>query len=192
MKYSLTKEQLKVCSSDKQCIIVRGDRRAGKSYAGYFLCLKILGSEENKHAIFIAPTCRQAINIIIDFEILLGHNPEYIYRVDKIHRRIELTNGSRITILTPSDIIDYEFRGILKPDIIVIDDLEVYSKRESKHLFHIIKENYFLRTWDCRFYISYYPLYPNENEDKCEALFRLAGNNKRWDRITMNRRDFSK
>ena len=99
----------------------------------------------------------------------------------------EFKNGSEILILTPTDILSYGFKGYRRPDLIFIDDLEVFDKRTSKRIFALLKEDYCLRNWNCRFYVSYYP---TQNNDRCAALFRLAGSNDNWFRIELYRYEF--
>lgn len=182
MKYTLTAKQTEVCSTDKQCIIVKGDRRSGKSFSGYILTLAALLKEDNKTAYFIVPTLRHGINMMKDVVQLLDDCKDYIWKINKCYHRIEFRNGSSILIFTPTDVFSYEFKGYKRPDFVFVDDLELFDKRTSKRIFEIIKENYVLRNWVCRFFVTYYPVQMN---DRNAALFRLAGSNKNWFRTEM-------
>lgn len=177
MKYTLTKEQTEVITTDKQCVLIKGNRRSGKSFTGYSLTLNIVLGESRKFVFFIVPTLRHGINIIDDIVSMLGDCRSYIRKINKTKYCIEFQNSSIIYIFTPTDIFSYGFKGYERPDLIVIDDLEYFDKRTSKRILAIIKEDYWLRAWNCRFFITYYPV---KLHDRCNALFRLAGNNKYW------------
>ena len=184
VSYNLNKDQAEIIKSDKQCIIIKGDRRTGKTFTGCCLMISTLFAEGQRQAFVIVPDVQRAINMMYDIQIFLSENINQIYRFNKIYHRIEFRNGSEIQFLTPTDILSYGFKGYRRPDLIFIDDIEIFDKRTSKRIFAIIKEDYAVRGWNCRFYVTYHPMFqffrPKERHDRCDALFRLAGSNPNW------------
>ncbi len=206
MMYTLTKGQHDVLTSNKQCIIVRGDRRTGKSFTGQILVTTTLLSKAESVAYIIVPTLRHGINMIDDIVSMFQkdiYGQRCIWKVNKQHHTITFANNSEIIFLTPTNILSYEFKGYQRPDLIFIDELDLFDKKVAKRIFAIIKDNYFSRDWNCRFFmdytptISYYkcylhkimPRYIGVNSLWCEALFRLAGCNKNWYRTEFKQED---
>jgi hypothetical protein len=176
MGYTLTKEQTEIFSSDKQFILIRGVPRAGKSFISHCLITKVL--EYCKRTIYvILPNVRFVENYITSLLEFLG---DYANMIEHIHRErlyIKFRDGNVIQFFIPSDILRYEFRGYQKPDLVIIDDANYYERPVSKRIFAAIKENYFLRAWNCKFYIAYRP---NRKVDRLQGLYRFIGKNDNW------------
>ena len=175
MNYSLTKGESEIVTTDKQFIIVRGERRVGKTFTAYSLIAQAIFTTKYVQQIFVVLPSVKFIEIFInDFIDFLGDCKGGITRVDRNHLYIDFWDKSRIQFFILSDILTYQFRGYPRPDLIIIDDADYFTDYEQRRLFYAIKENWFLRAWNCKLYISYYPV---RKIDKLQALYKYANNN---------------
>lgn len=180
MNYYLTKEELDVIKNDKQFILVRGKRRIGKTFISFIFICEAVFSDERKDVFVILPTIRHTEVFISDFLSFLGTSTDYIRCINRKCSFIDFFNGSRIYLLTPSIIFDYQLRGYPRPELIVIDDASVFEEKIQKKIFRLLKKNHFWRNWNCKYYISYYPF---KKLDKLQSLYRFA--NKYWYKKTL-------
>jgi hypothetical protein len=180
MNYYLNKEELDVIKSDKQFIIVRGERRIGKTFISFNLVREAAFSNERKDVFIILPTTRHKEVFISDFLSFLGTSTDYIRCINRGCSFIECFNGSKIYLLTPSIIFEYQLRGYPRPELIVIDDASVFEEKTQKKIFRLLKQNHFWRNWNCKYYISYYSF---RKVDKLQSLYRFA--NKYWYKKTL-------
>lgn len=180
MNYYLKKDEIDVIKSDKQFILVRGERRIGKTFISFCLICKAVFSNERKDVFVILPTARHIEAFISNFLSFLGKSTDYIKCIDRKYLFINCFNGSRIYLLTPSIIFDYQLRGYPKPELIVIDDASMFEEDKQKEIFNLLKVNHFWRDWNCKYYIAYYPL---KKVDRLQSLYRFA--NKHWYKKTL-------
>lgn len=186
---TLTKKQVEVLATNKQYILIKGERKSGKTFIGCCAVLSTVIKENNKYAYIIIPTIKFAEDILNCILYILSDSApaksDVLFIIDSINRRdftIKFRNGSVIQILLYTKVFEYEFRGYHKPDVIFIDNAEFFNKQESKRLFRILRDNYFTRAFNCKFIIIYYQL---RLVDRLQALWRIAGFNKNWFRITI-------
>ena len=181
MKYTLTKDETEIIATDKQFIIARGERRVGKTFAAYCLIAKTIFTTEYVQQVFvILPSVRHVEIFIKNFINTFGHIKGGITRIDRCHLYVDFRDETRIQFFIPSDILKHQFRGYPRPDLIIIDDAEYFTDYEQRRLFYAIKENWFLRAWNSKLYISYYPVRKN---DRLQALYKYA--NKYWYKCTL-------
>lgn len=181
MKYTLTKDETEIIATDKQFIITRGERRVGKTFTAYSLIAQAIFTTKYVQQIFVVlPSVRFIENFINNFIKFLGDGKGGIIRIDRNHLYIDFWDKSRIQFFIPSDILRYQFRGYPRPDLIIIDDAGDFTDYEQRRLFYAIKENWFLRAWSSKLYVSYYPV---RKIDKLQALYRYA--NKNWYKTTL-------
>ena len=171
MGYTLTKEQTEIVTTDKQCILVKGERRLGKTFISFCLAYMTIASEYIQNVYVILPTVRHVEIYIKDFLDFLGDYKGMIDHVSRNQLYISFKDGCRIQFFIPSDILRYQFRGHPKPDLIIIDDAESFNDNDMHRIFYAIKENYLLRKWSCRIYVSYYPV---RKIDKLQALYKYT------------------
>lgn len=175
MIIDITDKQRQVLETTKQCILAEVIERSGKTTAGELLALKVLLSRNNQTVFIVVQSQREMNNIIIDIKQLLMNQPDVIYRINHQFSYVELFNGSRIYFI---NILDYEYRfkGLEKPNLVIIDNINNLYKKQAKMLLRILKENYFSRQWNCRFFVSsdYF------RKGFCNALLRLALGNPNW------------
>lgn len=180
MNYYPNKDEIDVIKSDKQFVLIRGERRVGKTFISFCLICKAAFSNEKKDVFVILPTAKHIEVFISDFLSFLGTSTDYIRCINRNYSFIDCFNGSRVYLLTPSIIFDYQLRGYPRPELIVIDDASVFEEKIQKKIFRLLKENHFLRNWNCKYYISYYPL---KKIDKLQSLYKFA--NKHWYKKTL-------
>lgn len=175
MNYSLTKDETEVVTTDKQFIIARGERRVGKTFTAYSLIAQAIFTTKYVQQIFvILPSVKYVEIFINSFVEFLGDSKGSIVRIDRNHFYIDFWDKSRMQFFIPSDILRYQFRGYPRPDLIIIDDADYFTDYEQRRLFYAIKENWLLRAWNSKFYVSYYPV---RKIDKLQALYRYADKN---------------
>lgn len=181
MGYTLTKEQTEIVTTDKQYTIVKGERRSGKTFTSFCLACMTITSEYVQNVYVILPTIRRVEIYIKDFLNFLGDYEGMVEHISRERLYISFRDKCRIQFFVPSDILRYQFRGYQKPDLIIIDDASTFEDKDIHRIFYAIKENYHLRNWNCKFYISYYPI---RKIDKLQAFYKYT-NHKYWFKKTL-------
>ncbi len=175
MNIDIIDTQRQVLEITKQCILAVGIEHSGKTTAGELLALKVLLSRNNQTVFITVQSQREMNNIIIDIKQLLMKQPDIIYCINRQFNYVELFNFSRIYFINILD-CEYRFKGLEKPNLVIIDNIHNLYKTQAKMLLRTLKENYFSRQWNCRFFVSSEYL----RKGFCGALLRLASGNPNW------------
>lgn len=123
----VTAPQYKIMSSPKRFKIVNAGRRFGKSFlSGYMMLIKAL-SKPNAIIWYIAPTLPMGRKIMWD-GWLDEHLPkQYIDKKNEQMMTVRFKNGSRIYILSATDIDSLRGTGI---DLMIIDEAAMIENNE--------------------------------------------------------------
>ena len=180
--FQMTQTEHNVLTSSEQFILLKGDRRCGKTESGVlwtiynavnFNCTTWIIAPDRKRLFFISNRIKEYC-ISSKQDVLAKINKQYYF---------EMTFnpfGSKVYFITPYDLFDVFPQGRKPADFIFIDDPEIYSPKEQRKFHKELKFKVLSHVGNPKVLITYTPV---RLKDRLAALWTVTKNKSNWKRI---------